>query len=444
MNFNRITKVNDPIFNLQWFKTNVPQKEEIIFGYVDNIGTSQVDVTILNYGSIKGIIAFNQLSSKKVRSIRTLFKEGDIKPFIVTDVIVKDDVVTADLSFKNINDYADEIAIIEKYYLLVFIMFRWFKDIYREQFFISSPLSKVESGIIEDQTLLNQQNAESIHDMRGLDRSISLSNIIDTNKFSIDTDDLNLDQYCNIEDNDQDNVQNQLAQSVQSAQSTPLNQNIAKIPFSKNEWNELMELTLWSYSFSNIYNVFLLIKTKKASFKDVFSDFYNKVSNGLYIVRNKTLTIQDIKRLELLIEKFISYNITINITLNLTCWAIKSLDKIKQIVHSINAIPDSYYESQISFESMMINSPKYEWTIKSSNKLVIDQLYQNENLDNADIDADANDYANDDDIEANNLNNKIIASSDKKYILLKEAFDDVLKEFDDIKYNIIIQREDKS
>lgn len=441
MNFKRLPKANDHIFNLQWSKTNIPRKEEIIFGYVDNIGTSQVDITILNYSGIKGIIAFSQLSSKKVRSIRALFKEGDIKPFIVKDVIVKDIMIAVDLSFKNISDYADEIAITEKYYLLMLIMSRWFKDIYREQFYISPSLSKSENDTIDDQKILTQlqhhnhqhqyqPNAESFHDIKDLDRSISFSSIIDANKLNTDTDNLNLEQYCDIEDSSHN----------ESPNST---QNIAKIEFSKNEWNELMELTLWSYPFSKIYEKFLLIKTKKISFIDAFPKFYTKVTNGLYFVSNRYLTIQDIKHLELSIEKFISYNINVNITVNLTCWAIKSLDKIKEIIHSINTIPDTYYESQISFESMMINSPKYEWTIKSSNRLIIDQLYQNENIDNGDQNTpdDTDDTDNTDD--PSKIHNHS-TTSEKKYISLKEVFDTVLKQFSDIKYDVVIQREDKT
>lgn len=428
MNFNRIIKVNDPIFDLQWFKTNIPQKEEIIFGFVDNIGTSQVDITILNYNGIKGIIAFNQLSSKKVRSIRSLFKEGDIKPFIVTDVIVKGDDINVDLSFKNINDYGDEIVAIEKYYLLILIMFRWFKDIYREQFFINSFPSKISDNDQIDNKLLSQ-NVESIHDMKGLDRSISFSNIIDTNKL-VETNDLDLEQYCNIEENEQyddtSNQTNQLNQSNQQNES-PIS-NIARIPFSKTEWSELMELTLWSCPLTEIYGKFLAIKTQKTSFKNAFPELFEKISIS-YVVRNKTLTFQDITRLEVLIEKFINYEITINITLNLTCWSIRSLDKIKQIVEKINTIPDTYYKSQISFNSVMINAPKYEWTIKSSNKFIIDQLYQNKKDDDVDENIDEN-------IDEN--------ENKEKYVSLNDAFELILKQFTDIKYGIAIQRGDKS
>ena len=441
MNFKRIIKVNDPIFDLQWFKTNIPQKEEIIFGFVDNIGTSQVDITILNYNGIKGIIAFNQLSSKKIRSIRSLFKEGDIKPFIVTDVIVKGDDINVDLSFKNINDYGDEIATIEKYYLLILIMFRWFKDIYREQFFINSLSSKIsDNDQLDNQQLDNKllsQNVESIHDMKGLDRSISFSNIIDTNKLNVETNDLDLEQYCNIEENEQnDDTSNQTNQPDQPNQQneSPIS-NITRIPFSKTEWNELMELTLWSCPLTEIYDKFLSIKTQKISFKNAFPELFEKIGNS-YVVRNKTLTFQDITRLELLIEKFISYEITVNVTLNLTCWSIRSLDKIKQIVGQINTIPDTYYDSQISFNSVMINAPNYEWIIKSSNKFVIDQLYQNKKED--EVDGEINNEKNVSTYEENDL------VEPTKYISLNDAFDSILKQFTDIKYEIVIQREDKS
>lgn len=451
MNFNKNINANEPLFNYQWFKSKSPKKGDIIIGFVDSIGTSQVDITILNYNKVKGIIAFNELSSKKVRSIRTLFKEGDVKPFIVTNVSAKEDMVYIDLSFKNINDYAEEIAALEKYHLILLVMFKWFKDQQKSMYFGKSKKSNISSLLSQSTNDIN-----AIQSINELNKSISLSNIVLTNNES--SSDL-INQYCDIDQTTGINIDTMCETTCDNACETTYDTSIEsispqkpfKIDYLYDDWNNLMELTIWSYSYSKIYKKFLDIKTKQLSIETVFSNLFSRLDGQLFI-GEKCVTKQNLTELNDLIDKFISYEITINITVNLTCWGIKSLDKIKNIVQNISTIPETYYRSEFEFSNITINSPKYEFSIKSSDKLLMDHLFKQNTDENAKLDNDSesdseSDSDNDEVLNENENENEsnivVDVNVDTKYLSLIDQFNKILSSIKDINYSIEIKREDK-
>jgi translation initiation factor 2 alpha subunit (eIF-2alpha) len=374
--FNRKLKIDDPLFKCKWFKSSIPKKEDIIYGHIDNIGTAQVDITILNYNNIKGIIAFNDLSSKKVRNIHTLIKVGDIKPFIVIDIIEKEDCAIIVLSFKNVNDCGKKITYLENYCLILDILLRWFKNIH---------------------------------------------------KSSVDAD--------------------------------------GNFSYNKDDWTKFMNLTLWSYSYSKIYNKFLDIKIQKLSIANVFKKLYLDIKDNNFSINNNLLTLDDFYNINKLINTFIKYDININITINLKCWAVKSLDKIKDIFRIISTIPTDHYNSEFTFNSFMINSPNYDFTIKSSNKILMDQLYKNDLIEDKieESDDDSDDESDDDvdktvdetinetvdETESNDLTeSEHLDRSDEiveqtNYLPLDEQINIILNKFNDIEFSIKISREDK-
>jgi hypothetical protein len=155
-----------------------------------------------------------------------------------------------------------------------------------------------------------------------------------------------------------------------------------------------MNLSLWTYPVGDIYDIFMDIKMKNKTICEAFPELISEIQKD-----NLTSEIDDEECLEItlkdiglnndlsvmdvisstsligLIDKYINYDINIKINLKLTCWSIGSLDTIKNIISDIASIPKNYYDSQFSFASTIINSPSYEFVIKSTNKAIMDKIY---------------------------------------------------------------------
>ena len=154
------------------------------------------------------------------------------------------------------------------------------------------------------------------------------------------------------------------------------------------------------------------IKIKKRNFNDTFSTLIQLINDNRLNTDMK-ISLNDIDNLNILIDKYINYDININIKLNLICWSINSLDNIKNIIQDFINIPESYKiddEKQLNYTSIILNSPDYEFLIKSSNRKLIDSIFP----DGSEI-------------------------SDTQ---LGEIIINILNKYKNIKYNLLIDRKD--
>lgn len=111
------------IFKVPWYAEKYPKADDIIIGYIKSIEDGGIKVNILDYMSIEGYMPFQELSKRRVYSIRSLFKEGQIKPLLV--LAVDENKGFIDLSNKYVSMAKDDISSLEKYGHLVRIMTLW-------------------------------------------------------------------------------------------------------------------------------------------------------------------------------------------------------------------------------------------------------------------------------------------------------------------------------
>ena len=319
------TKFNEKLFNLPWHKELLPTPETIVMARINKITDYGVEVSIINYNNINGFIAVNELSRKKIRSIRSILKVGEIKPLLVIRVEHKNGNINIDLSNKQVINMNDEINRLERYYKLINIVHTWLKSI----------------------------------------------------------------KSYNFKDS-----------------------NIDNISYTLNDWSVINEYLLWSKNLEEIYESFMDIKIKKRNFNDTFSTLIQLINDNRLNTDMK-ISLNDIDNLNILIDKYINYDININIKLNLICWSINSLDNIKNIIQDFINIPESYKiddEKQLNYTSIILNSPDYEFLIKSSNRKLIDSIFP----DGSEI-------------------------SDTQ---LGEIIINILNKYKNIKYNLLIDRKD--
>ena len=180
-------------------------------------------------------------------------------------------------------------------------------------------------------------------------------------------------------------------------------------PYDANDWIKIMKLTLWTESIDDIYLKFMNIKLKISNINETFELLSNQINTS------SLDTILDIKpkhldQLSDLIDNYINYEIIIKINLRLNCWSLNAIGTLKEILNNLSLIPKDVFQSQFIFDQIIINSPNYEFTIKSSNKLLMDQIF--------DL--------------------SIVMNESKLY----KTFDQILKIISDIEYHIDILRND--
>jgi translation initiation factor 2 subunit 1 len=115
--------INSVLFTLPWHEESLPDPDDIVIGYINKIEETGLIVHILDYGGIEALMPLQELSRKKVSSIRSLFKEGDIRPLLV--LRVDKDKGFIDLSNKYVNMAQDEISRLDKYALVIKIFYQW-------------------------------------------------------------------------------------------------------------------------------------------------------------------------------------------------------------------------------------------------------------------------------------------------------------------------------
>jgi translation initiation factor 2 alpha subunit (eIF-2alpha) len=355
-------RFNDKLFNLPWYQNTIPTKDTIIIGKVDKIDDYGVTIKILNYNKIEGYIAVNELSRKRLRTIRSIMKIGDIKPLLVINTNIKNNNLFVDLSNKQIVNTDDEIDKLEKYYRLINILHSWMKYIYKSHYFKGNYISDFNESI----NIMIEKEINKIPKLKSCDTLYE-------------------------EDIDEDN------------------EKITIIPYDIEDWKKICNLILWKESTNDIYEDFMNIKMKNKNFDDVFPELIEAIKENK-LDTNMLINIEDIDRLKILIDKFINYDINIKIQIKLTCWSLNSLDTIKNIINKLNKLPDEKYDGLFNFYSVILNSPTYEFYIKSTNKYLIDKIFP-----------------------------EGISVGDSE---LGEYISNILNEFDDIEYEIEIERKD--
>ena len=120
--FNKATR-NLDIFKYPWYKNEYPKIDQIVICKAIKIEDTGITFEILNYLSKQAFMPLNELSRKKVKSVRSIFKEGDIRPLLVLTV---DDINGyIDLSNKYVDMVKDDITRLENYSTLVHIFYKW-------------------------------------------------------------------------------------------------------------------------------------------------------------------------------------------------------------------------------------------------------------------------------------------------------------------------------
>jgi len=336
---------------MPWHKELYPETDTVVICRVTQIDEYGVRVSILNYGGIEGFLTTNELSRKKIKSIRSVMKVGDIKPLLVIKTEKKRDKIFIDLSNKEISNIEYEVERLEKYFKLTTIIHTWLKYIYNSRYFLEG---KYIGDL--DESLETVANFE--------DTSLKTTND-STNSFPID----------------EDEYEDETDTSSGSGKKV--------FPYGSKIWSKVMDLTLWKYPVGDIYDIFMDIKMKKKTVAEAFPELISEIQRDKLdteIDEDQRIEI-DIKDIGLnddlnlpdtishnsligLIDRYINYDISVKINLKMTCWSIGSLDTIKEIIDNISMIPDRSYDSQFRFTSILINSPLYEFVIKSTNKKI--------------------------------------------------------------------------
>lgn len=356
-------RFNDKLFNLPWYKNIIPKKDTIIIGRVDKIDDYGVSIKILNYNKIEGYIAINELSRKKIRTIRSIMKIGDIRPLLVINTDIKNDNIYIDLSNKQIINADDEIDKLEKYYKLINILHTWMKHIYKSHYFKGNYIFDLNDSI---NCMIETEEVIKIPKLKSCDT---------LNEEDID------DEYDKI----------------------------TAIPYIIDDWKKVCNLILWKESINDIYEEFMNIKMKRKELEDVFPELIDTIKENK-LETNMLINIEDIDKLKILINKFINYDISIKIQIKLTCWSINSLETIKNIINKLNNLPDDKYKGSFNYYSVILNSPIYEFNIKSTNKYLMDKIFP----------------------EGINIEDSELG----------ENIGEILNDFDDIEYEVDIERKD--
>ena len=114
---------NLDLFDYKWHKEALPAEDSIVIGRVKSIDQNGVFFQILDYQSQNALMPLNQVSSKRIRTVKSVFKEGDIKPVLVTKVDDKNGFI--DISNKYVNMAVEDIDRLDKYIQLIRIWKSW-------------------------------------------------------------------------------------------------------------------------------------------------------------------------------------------------------------------------------------------------------------------------------------------------------------------------------
>jgi len=276
-------------YKYPWHKEEFPEIDSIVIGRVFRIDDQNgIFFHLLDYMSKEAYMPLRQISVKKVKRVRSFFKEGDVKPILVSKVDTEKGHI--DVSNKYLEMAKDDIERLEKYGKLVKIFYTWL-------------------------LLLTNRDKEIFSE----------------------------------------NINMEL-------------------------WKHIMDLTLWNYSISDIYDNIIDIRTDKKTIQDVFPLLYEALQSETI----DNVSLNDLPRLKKIIYSTIHYELTVQIRLKLISWRANTLSFIKDIISMINDKIKSHH----FIGKLLINAPHYEFVIKSNKKEKIELFYET-------IDSDINDILKD-------------------------------------------------
>ena len=270
MNNKFTIKFNEKSFAMPWHANKYPDKNTVVICRIERLAEYGFTVSILNYGGISGFLAFNELSRKKIKCIRSVMKVGDIKPLVVIKKSHTRNQVHIDLSNKQLSDAEEEVDKLEKYYRLVNIFHTWLKNIYNAKHFIDG---KYVCDLTDSiQILINKEDdqiSQNINTLQSTKSYESISNIAFENHDNNEYDDVDEADYGCI-DSEQVNDYHtnnhfDIEQSAATATATAAAIEAKKsFPYDTKVWKKIMACTLWKYPMSDIYDdIFMKIKMQK-------------------------------------------------------------------------------------------------------------------------------------------------------------------------------------
>jgi hypothetical protein len=389
-------RFNEKIFKMKWHEEDFPEPDTVVICRVKQIDTYGVRVNILNYGGIEGFLATNELSRRKIKSIRSIIKVDDIKPLLVIKRETKGDQIYIDLSNKQISNAESEVERLEKYYRITNIIHTWLKYVYKKRHIIGGTyIGDLNNSIqmvvnienkdeLKDNTTFTIQNIKSYESLTKIAFDQEISDTMSDKKSEIDT----MSETDAMSETDtKTNTKTNTKFETEITDSNNEDETCKTFPYGEEIWNKVMACTLWKYSVGDVPDIFLEIKTGKRgngidALKSAFPELVSKAENGELFAdidenQQIEITMDDLEILSTLIDKFINYDVVLKLNLKLTCWGINSLDTIGSILKKIQSIPDIHYESGFSYSSLVLNSPAYEFVIKSPKKALMDRIYPN-------------------------------------------------------------------
>jgi len=378
-NFN--VRFNEKIFKMRWHEEEYPEPDTVVICRVDQIEKYGVKVSILNYGNIQGFVGTKELSRKNVRSISSIMKVGEIKPLLVINKEVRRDQIYIDLSNKQISNAEYEVDRLEKYYRLTNIIHTWLKSVYNSRHIIggkyvvdlTASIQMVADFEIDEN--IEPSVPRSMSNIKSIKSTESLSNVAfdEDDEDSVNKEDVSITDQNDPNDSDEYTDPNDHTEKKKT------------FPYGEDIWNKVMACTLWKYPVSDVYDIFMDIKMGKygigkEALRIAFPELVSKAESSELFAdidsdQRIEISTDDLEILSNLINKFINYDISIKLNLKLTSWSINSLKTISSILQKIQAIPVKKYDSNFSYSSIILNSPSYEFVIKSTNKALMDEIY---------------------------------------------------------------------
>jgi hypothetical protein len=385
-------RFNEKSFIMKWHEEEYPEPDTIVICRVNQIEEYGVKVSILNYGGINGFLGTKELSRKKIKSIRSIMKVGDVKPLLVINKEVKKDLVYIDLSNKQVSNAEQEVERLEKYHRLTNIIHTWLKSVYNSRHIIGGKYVADLSASIQMMAEFETDTASgklSVRPIPNIKSTESLSNVAFDEEEDIDIEDTGVSADVTGGSADVAGSDQEQQEDYQEQQEDDPEAEMKKtFPYGAEIWNKVMACTLWTYPIGDIYDIFMEIKMGKRgngieALASVFPELVSKVESGdlcadIDADQRIEITIEDLEVFSNLINKFINYDISLKLSLKLTSWSINSLKTITDILQKIRSIPITCYpkhDSHFTYNSIVINSPSYEFLIKSTNKALMDQIY---------------------------------------------------------------------
>lgn len=110
-------------FKIPWHESPFPKVDSIVIGELIQYDNDGLHFKILDYQNKEAFMPLKEMSRRKCRNVRSIFKIGDVKPLLVTCV----DEITGyiDLSNKYVDMAVDDLDRLEKQIRLINLFYEW-------------------------------------------------------------------------------------------------------------------------------------------------------------------------------------------------------------------------------------------------------------------------------------------------------------------------------